>query len=160
MSDLQIRPGLEDDAAAVAALWTEAFAGPSGLRAEPYTKSEYHSFVEDGRVLVAERDGALTGVVVVLSPHSHHARVADDDEVEIARLATLKAVHRSGVARSLMSQAEKEARADGRTALVLWSRPGQRPGQMLYQSLGFERIPDRDFVDRDEPCRAYRLALS
>jgi ribosomal protein S18 acetylase RimI-like enzyme len=121
---------------------------------------DYRSFAEDGCVLVAERDGALAGVVGVPSPHSHHARVAGDDEAEIARLATLSAAHRSGVARSLMSQAEKEARADGRTALVLWSRSGQRAGQTLYQSLGFERIPDRDFVDRDEPSRAYGLALT
>ena len=159
MGELRIRRGRQDDATAVAALWTEAFAGPSGPRTEPYTEGDYRSFAEHGSVLLAERDGALDGVVGLLSPHSRHARVASGNEAEVARLATRRSGRRSGVARTLMSQCEKEAREHGRTALVLWTRPGQRAAHALYDSLGFERIPNRDFVDTGEPCRAYRLTL-
>lgn len=159
MTELRIRLGHPRDAAAVAALWTEAFAGPSGPRTEPYTDGDYRSFAEHGHVLVAERDGALAGVVGLLLPHSRNARVARGDEAELARLATWRATRRSGVARTLMSHCEKTAREDGRIALVLWTRPRQRAAHVLYESLGFERIPDRDFLDSGEPCRAYCLAL-
>lgn len=102
---------------------------------------------------------SAAGVVGLLLPHSRNARVARGDEAELARLATWRATRRSGVARTLMSHCEKTAREDGRIALVLWTRPRQRAAHVLYESLGFERIPDRDFLDSGEPCRAYCLAL-
>ncbi|MBT2648396.1 GNAT family N-acetyltransferase [Bacillus sp. ISL-34] len=63
---------------------------------------------------------------------------------EIAKLMTHNRYRRNGIGRSLMLEAEKRARQEGRTLLVLDTREGD-PSNSLYTSLGYiqaGRIPD------------------
>lgn len=55
---------------------------------------------------------------------------------EIAKLMTGPNARRKGVARALMTVAEKRAVNEGRTLLVLDTREGD-PSNLLYQSIGF-----------------------
>ncbi|WP_054023003.1 GNAT family N-acetyltransferase [Bacillus sp. FJAT-28004] len=64
--------------------------------------------------------------------------------VEIAKLMTHPNYRLRGIGRSLMQKAERRARDEGRTLLVLDTRDGD-PSNNLYTSLGFieaGRIPD------------------
>ncbi|MGE6611166.1 GNAT family N-acetyltransferase [Peribacillus sp. NPDC076916] len=63
---------------------------------------------------------------------------------EIAKLMTHTGYRRNGIGRSLMLEAEKKAKQEGRTLLVLDTREGD-PSNALYTSLGYiqaGRIPD------------------
>jgi ribosomal protein S18 acetylase RimI-like enzyme len=54
---------------------------------------------------------------------------------------------RQGIGRALTNHCAELARSDGWAAISLWSRPYQRAGHHLYESLGYERQPERDSTD-------------
>lgn len=90
-------------------------------------------------LLVAERDGRIVGTAQL-----HDAESANGaHRGEVAKLLVHPAFRRQGIARALMSHLEAEARAAGKTLLVLDTREGD-PSNDLYQSLGYRqggRIP-------------------
>jgi GNAT superfamily N-acetyltransferase len=102
--------------------------------------------VEQGRrlVIAAFADGRLVGtvqVILALPPNQPHRG-------EIAKLLVHRSARRRGIAQLLMEHAESEARAEGKTLLVLdtvtgddaerlyarleWTRVGVIPGYALY----------------------------
>ncbi len=93
--------------------------------------------VEQGRrlLLVAFLDGVIVGsvqLVVALPPNQPH-------RAEIAKLLVSRAARRKGIARSLMERAETEARAVGKTLLVLDTVTGG-DAERLYTRLGWTRV--------------------
>lgn len=97
----------------------------------------YAAEVERGRrvLLAAFDDDRLVGTVQVLlalPPNQPH-------RAEIAKLLVHRAARRRGVARLLMERAEVEARAEGRTLLVLDTVTGD-DAERLYERLGFTRV--------------------
>lgn len=151
---MQIRTGTEDDAAAVIALWTEAYTlrGPEG-RKTPYVEREYLDSYRDGRVFVVEDDGTVVGVVVFLPPGA--ARWTGESEAALTRLAVTTTARGKGVGRALTARCGEEAEAAGATAIVLWSRPYQTPAHRLYESLGYRYEPARDSSDADGGRRVF-----
>ena len=102
--------------------------------------------VEQGRrvLLAAFLDGELVGtvqVILALPPNQPH-------RAEIAKLLVHRSARRRGIAELLMEHAEGEARAEGKTLLVLdavtdgdaarlyermgWTKVGVIPGYALY----------------------------
>jgi ribosomal protein S18 acetylase RimI-like enzyme len=102
--------------------------------------------VEEGRRLLvaAFADGDLVGsvqVILALPPNQPH-------RAEIAKLLVHRSARRRGIAQLLMERAEAEARAEGKTLLVLdavtdgdaarlyerlgWTTVGVIPGYALY----------------------------
>ena len=102
--------------------------------------------VEQGRrlLLAAFADGDLVGtvqVILALPPNQPH-------RAEIAKLLVRRSARRRGIAELLMERAEAEARAEGKTLLVLdavtdgdaarlyerlgWTKVGVIPGYALY----------------------------
>jgi ribosomal protein S18 acetylase RimI-like enzyme len=155
---VQIRPGREDDAAAVTALWTEAYTqrGPEG-RATPYEEHEYFDSFGSGRLFVAEDGGEVRGVVVFLPPGS--VGWIEAGEAALTRLAVTTAARGRGTGRALAERCSAEARAEGVARIVLWSRPYQVAAHRLYESLGYRYVPDRDFSDADGGRRVFVLDL-
>ncbi len=143
-----IRAGTDDDARAVAALWTQAYTGdPAALRAEPYTVADVAQWAADGQLLIALDAGAIVGAVV-LSPPGGLGWASRGGEGDLVRLAVDRAVRGRGVGRALASRCVELAREAGWPGLALWSRPLQTPAHRLYESLGFVRAPERDEPDR------------
>ena len=116
---------------------------------------EFEAFaaeVERGRrlILAAFADGDLIGTVQVifaLPPNQPHRG-------EIAKLLVHRAARRRGVAQRLMEAAEREARAESRTLLVLDTATGD-PGERLYERLGWTRvgvIPGYALYPDGRPC--------
>lgn len=144
-----IRPATDKDAEAIAALWTEAyFDEGEGGRDTPYSRSDFEETqAVAAHLLVAERDGAVVGVVALLAPGEPSRAVAREDEAELARLVVSSAARHHGTGRALAVRCADLARAEGWPAISLWSRPYQRAGHRLYESLGYQRQPERDGTD-------------
>lgn len=144
-----IRAATDWDAEAVVALWTEAyFSEGEGGRDAPYSRSDFdHTAAAAAHFLVAEIDNVVVGVVALLAPGEPTRAVANDDEAELARLVVSSTARRQGVGRALADHCTKLARREDWQAISLWSRPYQRAGHRLYESLGYQRQSDRDSVD-------------
>ncbi|HEX5374574.1 MAG TPA: GNAT family N-acetyltransferase, partial [Solirubrobacterales bacterium] len=91
--------------------------------------------------------GAVIGVAALLAPEEPSRAVAGAGEAELARLVVGSGARRRGIGRALAERCATLARAEGWPAIALWSRPYQAAGHRLYESLGYERAPERDSVD-------------
>jgi GNAT superfamily N-acetyltransferase len=112
----------------------------------------YAEEVERGRrvLLAAFDDDRLVGTVQILlalPPNQAH-------RAEIAKLLVHRAARKRGVARLLMERAEVEARAEGKTLLVLDTVTGD-DAERLYERLGFTKvgvIPGYALYPDGRPC--------
>jgi len=157
-----IRAATDKDAEAIAALWTEAYFGEGeGGRDTPYSQSDFEETrAAAAHLLVAERDGEVVGVVALLAPGEPSRAVALEDEAELARLVVSSAARRQGIGRALADRCADLAQSEGWSAISLWSRPYQRAGHHLYESLGYQRKPERDSTDETGFGRlVFRLEL-
>lgn len=157
-----IRAATAEDAEAIAALWTEAyFSEGEGGRDTPYSRSDFdETEAAAAHLLVAERNGAVVGIVALLAPDEPTRAVALDDEAELARLVVSSAARRQGIGRALVERCAELARSEDWPAISLWSRPYQRAGHHLYESLGYQRQPERDSTDETGFGRlVFRLEL-
>jgi GNAT superfamily N-acetyltransferase len=108
--------------------------------------------VEQGRrlLLAAFEDGRPIGtvqIVLTLPPNQPHRG-------EIAKLLVHRSARRRGVAAKLMEAAEAEARAAGKTLLVLDTVTGDA-AERLYERLGWTRvgvIPGYALYPDGRPC--------
>ena len=90
-------------------------------------------------LLVAEREGRIVGTVQLQHAESENGA----HRGEVAKLLVHPSQRRQGIARALMIALEDEARAAGKTLLVLDTREGD-PSNDLYRALGYReagRIP-------------------
>ena len=90
-------------------------------------------------LLVAEQEGRIVGTVQLQPAESENGA----HRGEVAKLLVHPALRRQGIARALMMALEDEARAAGKTLLVLDTREGD-PSNDLYRALGYReagRIP-------------------
>lgn len=98
-------------------------------------------FPRDGVVLlVAEREDRIIGAVQLHAAESENGA----HRGEVAKLLVHPEWRRRGIARALMTVLENEARATGKTLLVLDTREGD-PSNDLYRALGYQeagRIPN------------------
>jgi ribosomal protein S18 acetylase RimI-like enzyme len=108
--------------------------------------------VEQGRrlLLAAFADGDLVGtvqVILALPPNQPHRG-------EIAKLLVHRSARNRGIAQLLMEHAEREARAEHKTLLVLDTVTGD-PAERLYERLGWTKvgvIPDYALYPDGTPC--------
>lgn len=157
-----IRAATAADAEAVVALWTEAyFTEGEGGRDTPYSPADFdETAAAAAHLLVAESAGAVTGVVALLSPEEPTRAVALEGEAELARLVVSSAARRQGIGRALANRCAELARREAWAAICLWSRPYQRAGHRLYESLGYQRLPERDSTEETGFERlVFRLGL-
>ena len=101
-------------------------------------------------ILAAFADGELVGtvqVILALPPNQPHRG-------EIAKLLVHSSARRRGIARLLMEGAEAEARAEGKTLLVLDAVTGDDAAR-LYERLGWTTvgvIPGYALYPDGRPC--------
>ena len=112
----------------------------------------FASEVEQGRrlILAAFAGDEVVGTVQVLlgtPPNQPHRG-------EIAKLLVRRSARRRGIARLLMERAEAEARAEGRSLLVLDTVTGD-PAERLYERMGWTKvgiIPNYALYPDGRPC--------
>lgn len=157
-----IRAATDEDAEAIAALWTQAyFEEGEGGRDTPYARSDFEQTKAAAtHLLVAERDCAVVGVVALLAPGEPSRAVALEEEAELARLVVSATARRHGIGRALVNRCTELAQGAGWPAISLWSRAYQEAGHRLYESLEYQRLPERDSVDESGFDRfVFRLDL-
>lgn len=110
---------------------------------------------KDGSALGMAALVMATPVVAALGSAGETARTA-----ELKRLFVLESARGQGVARSLMAEVEAQARASGVTTILLETGPLQHAAIALYESLGYEHIPQfGQYVgDPHSVCMAKPLA--
>jgi len=157
-----IRDAAEGDAAAVASLWTEAYVTLGvGGRSEPYSVAEFQSATGNGEIFVVDGERGVAGAVALFPPDTPGTVVAGPGEAELGRLAVASWARRQGIGRALLRHCEQHGRSAGWQAIALWSRPAQIEAHRLYESLGYQRLPQRDSVDEAGHGRlAFRLGLA
>jgi len=105
------------------------------------------------RIILARRSGdAVMGYL---------CRWLVADEVHILNVAVDPKHRASGVGRSLMREAIREAEACGAVAVTLEVRRSNAAGRGLYRSFGFEEVGMRaNYYGRGEDALILRLALA
>jgi GNAT superfamily N-acetyltransferase len=105
----------------------------------------------DARLLLAAfLDGTIVGTVKLVfatPPNQPH-------RADVAKLLVHRSARRRGLARLLMEHAEREARAEGKTLLVLDTVTGE-DAERLYTRLGWTRvgvIPNYALYPDGSPC--------
>jgi len=112
--------------------------------------------------IVAEREGRIVGSVALYDPG--HAQYTGLDSAaawpEVRLVAVDPAVRGRGVARALVLECVRRARAAGATTLGLHTSQSMHAARRLYERLGFVRDPAHDFQPPGaELVEGYRLPL-
>jgi len=112
--------------------------------------------------IVAELDDRIVGSVALYDPG--HAQYTGLDSAaswpEVRLVAVDPDVRGRGVARALVLECVRRARAAGATTLGLHTSQSMHTAQRLYERLGFVRDPDHDFQPPGaELVAGYRLPL-
>ena len=111
-------------------------------------------------LVAAEPDGTLLGTVTYVPGPGPYAESERADEAGFRMLAVAPWAQGRGVGRALVEACIARARSDGRTGLVILTRPSMHAAHKLYESLGFDRNRAGDFeFEPGEWLWGYRLAL-
>jgi GNAT superfamily N-acetyltransferase len=155
-----VGPGLHAQLDGLAAVLVDCVAGGASVSyLAPFSHQEARDAfeavaaeVEQGRRLLlgAFAEGQLVGtvqVILALPPNQPH-------RAEIAKLLVHRSARKRGIAQLLMEHAESEARAEGKTLLVLDTVTGDA-AERLYTRLGWTRvgvIPGYALYPDRRPC--------
>lgn len=109
----------------------------------------------------APADHAVVGCVTYVPEEA--SPLAEDlrsGEAGLRMLAVSPSAQRRGVGRALVEACVDRARRDGKERLFLHSGTWMRGAHRLYESLGFRRVPERDWEPEPGiPLLAYALEL-
>lgn len=126
-----IRPARAGDVAAIGAIVDAAYAiyiPRMGKKPGPML-DDYAARVAEGVVWVAEQDGKVAGVVVLLP---------EDDHLLLDNVAVAPEAHGKGVGRALVAFAEAEARRRGHAEIRLYTHEKMTENIAMYPCLGYE----------------------
>ncbi len=88
----------------------------------------------------------LGGVTYVSGPEDPYSEELGEGEAGIRMLAVAPAAQRRGLGRALTLACLDRARAAGRRRMILHTGAWMPNAVRLYESLGFVRVPELDFV--------------
>lgn len=92
-----------------------------------------------------EASGEVLGTVTLCPVGSPWREIGAEDEAEFRMLAVSPDAQRRGVGSALMDVVVRRAREDGMSSIVLSSLDGMTAAHRVYERLGFERVPERDW---------------
>lgn len=131
---------------AVADLTVLAYADGGHLHAhyEPELRDVARRALE-AEVLVAEVGGRLVGSVTFVPGGQYGEVLRGGDEASFRMLAVAPSAQGLGTGRALAEACLARARALGRARVVISSQPSMTGAHALYASMGFRRLPERDW---------------
>ncbi|QCU79462.1 GNAT family N-acetyltransferase [Citricoccus sp. SGAir0253] len=101
---------------------------------------------DPGASAPGERRPVIAGSVVLTLPGMPMTEVAREGELEFRMLAVDPRARRRGVARALVRAAvDRAGQLEGIGAVVLTTMETMTGAHALYESEGFERVPERDW---------------
>lgn len=117
---------------------------------------------EHAEVWVAEEDGAVVGSFAITFEGQRYTDIALAGELEFRMLAVDPTVQRGGIGRRMVEWIiDYACGLEGIEAVSLTSGSDMVRAHRLYESLGFERVPSRDWwvPDEDILLWVFRLPL-
>ncbi|WP_323961111.1 GNAT family N-acetyltransferase [Arthrobacter sp. JZ12] len=117
---------------------------------------------EHAQVWVAEDDGVVVGSFAVTFEGQRYTDIAIAGELEFRMLAVDPAAQRGGYGRRMVEWIIEYARSlEGIEAVSLTSGTDMVRAHRLYESLGFQRVPSRDWLVPGEDIElwVFRLPL-
>lgn len=161
-----IRPVRTEDYDDVRRITLAAYldAGYFDDEAHPYVVvlSDIEHRAQHADVWVAERDGAVVGSVAITFAGQRYTDIAIEGELEFRMLAVDPAVQRGGIGRVMVERIIEYARAlPDIDAVSLTSGSDMVRAHQLYLSMGFTRVPERDWwvPNEDILLWVFRLEL-
>ncbi len=148
--DIVIRPARPEEYEEAGRITVEAFVGDGFTAAD----GDYvHRLRDAGRraveaeLLVAAdaADGTLLGCVTFAVGGTTWADIATPEEGEIRMLATAAAARGRGVGEALVRAALARSRELGLAGMAFSTQPEMRTAHRIYERVGFERAPERDW---------------
>ena len=98
-------------------------------------------------LVVLDERGVVAGGVTYAAGGGPFAALADTEEAEIRMLAVSPEMRGRGLGSALVESCIDRARTEHRARVWLSTSPWMRAAQQLYESVGFQRVPQRDRVD-------------
>jgi predicted N-acetyltransferase YhbS len=167
-SPVVVRDARPDEREAVRALTERAYAEYASVMAPEawagLARSVRAALASDGAAarIVAERDGALVGSVMLYPPatDAYHGLAERAAWPELRLLAVAPEARGQGIGELLVGECVRRARAAGARELGLHTSASMRAAMRMYQRLGFVRAPEHDFQPEGaEVVEGYRLVL-
>jgi ribosomal protein S18 acetylase RimI-like enzyme len=150
MAEIIVRPAQPADHDAIGALSVAAYRG-DGQTADghPYEAhlSDVAARARVAEVLVAvdEPTGQVLGAVTFVLAGTPLAEVSRPGEAEFRMLAVAPGAQGRGVGEALARACVERAAAHGCTGVAICVRDFAASARRLYDRMGFERAPDRDW---------------
>lgn len=160
---ITIRQATEADFDDIRRITRDAYLSANFIEADnPYVKDLEN--VEDraanALVWVAELDGKVAASAAITFAGQPYTDIAIEGELEFRMLAVDPALQRGGVGRALVAAIIDYARSlDGIHAVSLTSMTPMTGAHALYRSMGFKRVPERDWVVPDEDILLWVFVL-
>lgn len=161
-SMLTVRQALAADAEGVAeviraAYVTDGYADP--VRSPEYVAELLDSArrIREATVLIAESGGTVVGTVTCTSAPSPLANIARPGELEVRMLGVPPVMRGRGVAESLMHECARLAQRQNQSRIVLSTQSDMLAARRLYERLGYQRTPDRDWTVNGFPLITYGI---
>jgi ribosomal protein S18 acetylase RimI-like enzyme len=143
-----VRVARPDEYPGIGALSVEAYRADDQLT-EHYVRflSDVAGRAEHGTILAAidEETGAVLGAATFLLPGTPHAEVSTEGEAEFRTLAVAPGAQGRGVGEALVRACLDRAADLGCRAVAICTRDVAAAARRLYERLGFQRVPERDW---------------
>ena len=161
---MRIRPAEPDELPMVGELTLAAYLADGHLSTEDLYAAELRAAdqraAEADLVVAGTPDGRLLGTVTFVLPGSPWAEVSRPGEAEFRMLAVSPDHRGKGVGSALAQWCVDRAREQGCTAVALSSLTTMATAHRMYERMGFERAPERDWWPHpDVNLIVYRLDL-
>lgn len=146
MTVVELRAAQAADLGAIGALTVEVYR-PLLPPGDPYLLrlADVRKRFERAEVVVATVDGAVVGSLTMAEHGTRFADVAREGELEFRMLAVSTQARGLGVGSGLVAYVLGQARARGRSAVVISTMPNMVAARRIYDRLGFVRVPERDW---------------
>ncbi|GAB4099464.1 N-acetyltransferase [Sinomonas halotolerans] len=149
MSGLRVRAAEPRDYAHVARITQAAYMAAGHFpEGHPYLRvlGDVAHRAEHAIVWLGESAGRPVAAVTLAESGQPYSEVAREGEIEFRMLAVDPAAQGAGVGRAMVHRILEDARSrPGIEAVVLTSASHMASAHRLYGSLGFRRLPDRDW---------------
>ena len=163
-AEITIRKAAIDDAPACAEIhcrsWEAAYSDfvPAEYLAQrrPNRLEKWQGYLVSGlyEYYVPVLDGKVVGFLSLRPPDEHEN--LPDCYYEVAAIYLDPSVYRQGIGRQLMAFAEEQARALGKTALMLWVFEDNAPSRRFYEACGFRHDGASEIHEYGRPLRVLR----
>lgn len=113
-------------------------------------------------LIVAEYNGEVIGSVALFPAKidAYDGKMEEVEYPEIRMLAVSPEARGKGAAKRLINECKTRAKAKGYQSIGLHTGEFMNEARNLYENLGFERVPEYDFVPAEDGIKVLGFRLS